>query len=177
MLVDKKGISKKIFGIKSTIDFKKFYTITPTNFTVLSKDKQARKLNDFFSLLRQLDKEIMITLERTPITVNYKGKDTKMDVLQVLIDSVDPLDDILEKIGFSFSIEEAHPQIDITNESSKMFSIANTDKEYGRAYTLYKNPSKLPPAWIHSVFAIFDKIRIHISPVLPDKAMSKIANK
>jgi len=119
----------------------------------------------------------MITLERTPITVNYKGKDTKMDVLQVLIDSIDPLDDILEKIGFSFSIEESHPQINIIHESSKMFSIANTDKEYGRAYTLYKNPSKLPPAWIHSVFAIFDKIRIHISPVLPDKAMSKIDNK
>ncbi len=48
MIVDKKEISKKIFGIKSTIPFGHFYTITPTNFTVLSEDKQERKLNDFF---------------------------------------------------------------------------------------------------------------------------------
>jgi len=54
-----------------------------------------------------------------------------------------------------------------------MFSLSGIDKNYGRAYTLYKNPSRLPAAWIHTVFAIFDKIRIHISPILPDKAMSK----
>ncbi len=172
-----KSLSKKIFGIKNTIPFEHFYTITPTNFTVLSEDKQKRKLDDFFSLLRNLDKEIMITLERTPITVNHKGKDTKMDVLQVLLDSIDPLDDILEKIGFSVSIEESHPQIIINNEYSKMFSLSSMDKNYGRAYTLYKNPSRLPAAWIHTVFSIFDKIRIHISPVLPDSAMKKIDNK
>jgi len=177
ILLDGKSLTRKIFGIKSTMPFECFYTITPTNFIVLSEEKQKRKLDAFFSLLKQLDKEIMITLERTPITVNYKGKNTKMDVLQVLLDSISPLDDILEKIGFSFSVDESHPQIDIIHESSKMFSTYNMDKNYGRAYTLYKNPSRLPPAWIHSVFEIFDKIRIHISPALPDKAMSKINNK
>jgi len=176
-MMDGKSLTSKIFGIKSMINFKHFYTITPTNFTVLSEDKQKRKLGDFFSLLKQLNKEMMITLERTPITVNHKGVDTKMNVLQVLVDSVDPLDDILEKIGFTFSIDESHSPITINHESSKIFSTINMDKKYGRAYTLYKHPSRLPPAWIHSVFSIFDKIRIHISPILPDKAMSKIDNK
>ena len=82
------SITSKLFGVKSKIKFKYFYTITPTNFTVLSNDKQKRKLNDFFSLLTQLNKEIMITLERSPITVYYKGEKTTMKVLQVLIDSV-----------------------------------------------------------------------------------------
>ena len=94
ILLDGKSLTRKIFGIKSTIPFECFYTITPTNFIVLSEEKQKRKLDSFFSLLKQLDKEIMITLERTPITVNYKGKNTKMDVLQVLLDSISPLDDI-----------------------------------------------------------------------------------
>jgi len=185
MLLDSKLLTRKIFGVKSMINFQHFYTITPTNFTVLSEDKQKRKLGDFFSLLKQLSQEMMITLERTPITVNHKGKNTKMKVLQVLIDSVEPLDDILEKIGFTFSVDgsvgnnypESHKPIIINNENSKMFSSSNMDKKYGRAYTLYKHPSQLPPAWIHSVFGIFDKIRIHISPILPDKAMSKIDNK
>jgi len=177
MILDNKSLTRKIFGVKNIINFQHFYTITPTNFTVLSEDKQKRKLGDFFSLLKQLNKEMMITLERTPITVNHKGVDTKMNVLQVLVDSVDPLDDILEKIGFTFSIDESHHPITINHESSKIFSTSHMDKKYGRAYTLYKHPSRLPPAWIHSVFSIFDKIRIHISPILPDKAMSKIDNK
>jgi len=176
-MIEGTSLTRKIFGVKNQIKFKHFYTITPTNFTVLSEDKQKRKLGDFFSLLKQLNSEMMITLERTPITVNHKGKNTKMDVLQVLIDSVEPLDDVLEKIGFTVSAEESHPQISIHKESSKMFSTIHMDKKYGRAYTLYKHPSRLPPAWIHTVFGIFDKIRIHIIPILPDSAMSKIDNK
>ena len=176
-MLDKK-VTSQIFGVKNPIKFEYSYTITPTNFTVLSDDKQQRKLNDFFSLLRSLDKEIMITLERTPITVKHKGKDTKMNVLQVLLDSIDPLDDILEKIGYSFSLDELHQEITMYNESIRMFSVSNETKQYyGRAYTVYKNPTVLPAAWIHSLFSIFHRLQIHISPISPDKAMSKINNK
>lgn len=176
--LDTKSIFDKITGEKKPLNFEYSYSITPTNFMILSDEKQQRKLDDFFSLLRMLDKEIMITLERVPITVQYKGKDTKMNVLQILIDSKDPLDDILEKIGYSFTIDEKHENLNITNENVRMFSVSDKKQEYfGRAYTLYKNPSTLPPAWIHSVFSTLHMIRIHINPIKPDKAMSKVNTK
>ena len=175
---DSKSLTNKLFGVKESINFQYFYSVTPENFMVLSDEKQTRKLNDFFSLLNQLDQEIMITLERVPITVLYKGKDKKMNVLQILIDSIDPLDDVLEKIGFSFIIDEKHEKIQIHEENSRMFSVTDSKKEYfGRAYTIVKYPTKLPPAWIHSVFSTFHVLRIHISPVKADKAMNKINNK
>lgn len=152
--------------------------MTPANFMILSEDKQARKLQDFFSLLRTLQKSIRITLARNPIMVPYKGKETRMDVMQVLLDSKEPLDAILEKLGFTYTIDESREEIIVTNEHSRNFL---TDIEYvqyyGRAYTLYKMPSALPAAWIHSVFATFHKLQICISPIKPDDAMRKIENK
>ena len=77
-------------GVKNQANFDHFYSITPTNFMILSDDKQFRKLGDFFQLLRILQKQVMITLTRTPIMVPYKGKETRMDVLQVYLDSTEP---------------------------------------------------------------------------------------
>lgn len=54
------------------------YTIKPTNFLILSEEKQQKKLGDFFNLLESTDKEILVTLTRNPITVHYKNKDTEM---------------------------------------------------------------------------------------------------
>ncbi len=165
-------------GVKNQANFDHFYSITPTNFMILSDDKQFRKLGDFFQLLRILQKQVTITLTRTPIMVPYKGKETRMDVLQVYLDSTESLDDVLEKLGFTYTIDESHPQIQIESEHVRSFTISIENNSYfGRAYTLYKMPTMLPPAWIHSVFSTFHKLQIHIAPVRADDAMKKIDNK
>lgn len=165
-------------GVKNPTKFDHFYSITPTNFMILSDEKQLRKLGDFFQLLRILQKQVMITLTRTTIMVPYKGKETRMDVLQVLVDSTEPLDDVLEKLGFSYTIDESHQQITIEDEHIRSFSTSIENSQYfGRAYTLYKMPTMLPPAWIHSIFSTFHKLQIHIAPVRADDAMKKIDNK
>jgi len=97
------------------------YSIKPTNFLILSEEKQQRKLGDFFSLLESTDKEILITLTRNPITVNYKNKETEMEVLEVLLDSKEPLDSSLEQIGFSFSRDEIHQQLKSTSDGISDF--------------------------------------------------------
>jgi len=175
--VNLKKISKKIYCATNSIKYNYSYTITPSNFLILSEDKQRKKLNEFFELLNTLEKEIMITLERADITVPYKGKNTKMQILQVLVDSIDPLDDVLEKLGFICSIDELHEPLKIEEEYLRSFSINNKiTKYYGRAYTIYDMPTLLRPAWIHSVFASFHKLQIYISPVKMDIAMKKIDN-
>lgn len=131
-----------ISGIKNPKEFKYFYSIIPTNFVILSEKKQNRKLVDFFELLRILEKDVMITLDRISITIPYKGKDTKMQVLQVYIDSYEPLDDVLEKLGFTFTIDEAHPKIKVENENLRSFStIINNQPCYGRAYIAKRQSS------------------------------------
>ncbi len=179
--MQKTGFQKTInalCGLKNPTKFDYSYSIIPTNFMILSDKKQLRKLSDFFGLLLTLEKNIMITLTRVPIMVPYKGKETRMDVLQVLIDSVEPLDAILENLGFSFTIDEKHNPIKVDNEHIRSFTTRIENQKYvGRAYTLYKMPSMLSPAWIHSVFATFHRIEIHITPVRSDDAMRKVGNK
>ena len=159
-------------------EYKYSYSIKPTNFLILSEEKQQRKLNDFFSLLESTDKEMLITLTRNPITVNYKNKETEMEVLEVLLDSKESLDSSLEQIGFSFSRDEIHQQLKSSSEGISDFTTyVNDDKILGKAYTLERMPSMLPDAWIHRLFEAFHQIQITIQPISSDKAMKIAKNK
>ncbi|MCJ8307362.1 MAG: hypothetical protein HRU07_09975 [Nitrosopumilus sp.] len=176
--LDTEKIINTVCGISTLPKFEYYYSITPSNFMILSEDKQKRKLKDFFGFLNILQKQIRITLDRVPITVEYRGKNTKMNVLQVFVASMEPLDAIFENLGYTFTIDEKHPEIKIINETSRDFSTEIQNQPcFGRAYTLYKMPAKLPPAWIHSVFKSFHKLEIHINPVSADNSMNKINNK
>jgi len=165
-------------GVRAAPQYKYSYSITPTNFMMLPEDKQQRRLAEFYELLRMMQGRSVITLERVPITVTYGDTDNRMEILQVLLDSAEPLDDILEKLGFSYTIDEPHPSVVVTDEGVRDFRcIINGTKLFGRAYTMYGAPSILPPAWIHNVFTTFHRMQIHIVPVRPDDALRKIENR
>ena len=154
------------------------YSIKPTNFLILSEEKQQRKLDDFFNLLESTDKEILVTLTRNPITVHYKNKDTEMEVLEVLLDSKESLDNSLQQMGFNFSRDEIHPQLKSSSEGISDFATyVNDDKILGKAYTLERMPSMLPDAWIHRLFEAFHQIQITINPVSAEHAMKIAKNK
>lgn len=127
-----------------------------------------------------LQTQTTVTLGRSPITVRYGGTDTKMEVLEVHIGANDPLEDTLEKLGFSYTIDEPHPPLKVTGEGIRDFQcvLGHPDTEpipiFGRAYTIYGAPSRLPPAWVHNVFSTFHRLQIHILPIRPDDALRKM---
>ncbi len=162
------------------------YSISPSNFLVLSVERQKRKLSDFFELLKMLENTATITLERVPIMVSY-GSDgdnvnetiqKKMEITRVMLDSIDPLDDTLERLGFNYTIDEPHQQIKVQKEYMRDYTCTiNGTKLYGRNYTIYGAPTILPPAWIHHVFSTFHRIQIHITPIRPDVALRKMQHR
>ena len=164
MALDTSKIFQTITQKISEKEYKYSYSIKPTNFLILSEEKQQRKLNDFFSLLESTDKEMLITLTRNPITVHYKNKETEMEVLEVLLDSKEPLDSSLEQIGFSFSRDEIRPQLKSSSEGISDFATyVKDDKILGKAYTLERMPSMLPDAWIHRLLRHSIRYRLQSS--------------
>ena len=159
------------------------YSITPTNFLVLSQERQKRKLLNFFELLKMLENTATITLERVPIMVSYgdganSTTQKKMEITRVMLDSLNPLDDTLERLGFNYTIDEPHQQIKIKKESIRDYECTiNGTKLFGRNYTIYGAPSILPPAWIHHIFSTFHRLQIHISPIRADAALRKMQHR
>jgi len=145
---------------------------------MLPEDKQRRRLSEFFDLLRMVRKPLVITLDREPATVHYGNTNQTMEILHVRLQSDESLDDILEKIGFSHTIDDAPPPIVMTRESPAYFECqlptAGNTRIFGRAYTIHGAPSMLPPAWIASVFGGFHRVQMQIKSVRTDDAIKKI---
>ena len=188
-------VLKYVVGESSKQAYKHAYTITPSNFTILPEEKQKRKLADFFDLLRMLQSTATITLERAPITVRMgagggsggaKGgektareTESTMEIVQVLLDSSESLDDTLERLGFTYTIDEApRPSLKVVTDGVRDFTCdMNGMRLFGRAYSIHGTPSHLQPAWVHSVFRTFHRMQVHVSPVRPDDAMRKMSNR
>ncbi len=173
-------IRERLFGGPPKRVYGHAYSITPTNFRILPEEKRRRRLAEFFEMLKMLERAAVITLERVPITVG-KGNQTsgaKMDVLRVMLDSAEPLDDILERLNFSYTIDEPHNAPAVTAQGVRDFAcVINGSPLYGRAYTVYGAPAVLPPAWVHDVFGTFHRLQIHVAPVRPDDALRKMENR
>lgn len=158
------------------------YLITPANFRILSEEKLRRRLAEFFEMLSMLEHAAAITLERVPIAVgeNNGGQANggRMDVLRVMLDAADPLDAVLERLGFSYTIDEPRDELAVTAQGVRDFACAvDGSTLYGRAYTVYGVPAVLPPAWVHDVFDTFHRLQVHVAPVRPDDALRKMENR
>jgi len=101
-----------------------------------------------------------------------------MDVLRVMLDAADPLDDVLERLGFSYTIDEPRDALTVTAQGVRDFACTvNGSPLYGRAYTVYGAPAVLQPAWVHDVFGTFHRLQVHVAPVRPDDALRKMENR
>lgn len=201
------AVTRYVCGVPGLPEYRHAYTITPFNFLILPEEKQRRKLGDFFDLLRMLQHTSTITLERVPITVQMGGgvssqnktddavrpvkkspaqpsaqmtaTEQTMEITQVLLDTPDALDDTLESLGYSYTIDEPpHPGPRVTAEGVRDFRcLINGMHLYARAYTVYGAPTMLPPAWVYRVFRTFHRLQIHITPMRPDDAMRKMTTR
>ena len=173
-------IRERLFGEPPGRAYGHTYSITPTNFRILSEEKQRRRLAEFFEMLRMLEHAATIILERVPIAVGDRGQANggRMDVLRVLLDAAEPLDDVLERLGFSYTIDEPRDALTVTAQGVRDFAcVVNGSPLYGRAYTVYEAPAALPPAWVHDVFGTFHWLQIHVAPIRPDDALCKMENR
>ncbi len=173
-------IRERLFGEPPRRAYGHAYSITPANFRILPEEKQRRRLAEFFEMLKMLEHAAVITLERVPIAVGDGGRANggRMDVLRVMLDAADPLDDVLERLGFSYTIDEPRDALAVTAQGARDFACTvDGSPLYGRAYTVYGAPAVLPPAWVHDVFGTFHRLQIHVAPVRPDDALRKMENR
>ena len=173
-------IRERLFGEPPRRAYGHAYSITPANFRILPEEKQRRRLAEFFEMLKMLEHAAVITLERVPIAVGDGGRANggRMDVLRVMLDAADPLDDVLERLGFSYTIDEPRDAPAVTAQGARDFACTvDGSPLYGRAYTVYGAPAVLPPAWVHDVFGTFHRLQIHVAPVRPDDALRKMENR
>jgi len=161
------------------LEFKYFYTVTPTNFITLPEEKQMRKLGEFFNFLRTLEHEIHIVFSRKMLEVPIEGQMTDMPIIQIQISAKEPLDDIFDRLKFEYSIDEEHSTYDITKEHLRYFKIKNNvgSDAYGKCMALHSVPASLPAAWIHSVFSACDRVDLYITPIRQDKAIKVMESK
>ena len=176
-------IRERLFGEPPRRAYGHAYSITPANFRILSEEKQRRRLAEFFEMLKMLEHAATITLERVPVAVGGaeaggRTDGVKMDVLRVMLDAADPLDDVLERLGFSYTIDEPRDALTVTAQGVRDFACTvNGSPLYGRAYTVYGAPAVLQPAWVHDVFGTFHRLQVHVAPVRPDDTLRKMENR
>ena len=176
-------IRERLFGEPPRRAYGHAYSITPANFRILPEEKRRRRLAEFFELLKMLEHAATITLERVPMAVGGKEGGSqkngdRLDVLRVMLDAADPLDDVLERLGFSYTIDEPRDALTVTAQGVRDFACTiNGSPLYGRAYTVYGAPAVLPPAWIHDVFDTFHRLQVHVAPIRPDDALRKMENR
>ena len=177
-------IRERLFGEPPRRVYGHAYSITPANFRILPEEKRRRRLAEFFEMLKMLEHAATIPLERVPVAVGGEGEgggqsnSGRMDVLRVMLDAADPLDDVLERLGFSYTIDEPRDALTVTAQGVRDFACTVSGSTlYGRAYTVYGAPAILPPAWVHDVFGTFHRLQVHVAPVRPDDALRKMENR
>ena len=115
----------------SSQQFKYSYSIIPTNFVNLSEENQAQKLGQFNDILRVIEDRIKITMSRRLISITVEGQITEMPVMQVHLESHQPLGRMFSELDFlvclnhhhlsSQLFQKLHPKHHITNTKNLLF--------------------------------------------------------
>ena len=86
----------------SKSQFQYSYSIIPTNFVNLSEESQAQKLGQFNDILRIIEDRIKITMSRRMVSIIVEEQVMEMPVMQVHLESHQPLGDILDQIKVEY---------------------------------------------------------------------------
>ncbi|MDH3394754.1 MAG: ATP-binding protein [Nitrosopumilus sp.] len=157
---------------KLTPHFEYGYIITPGNFLNLKEENKQKKLGQFFDVLRVIEKPVRITMSKKIMLITIEGKEQPMPVMQVHIESNEPLSDILNQIKFDFVAEQRPPNLIIKKEYLKSMMLAEimdggveSDPIYASTYCLESLPARLSYAWITSIFTEVSHIQMWFSPI------------
>ncbi len=153
------------------------YSIIPTNFANLSETNQAEKLGKFFDILRVIQDKIKITLSRRGVTVTVEGHQMVMPVMQVHLESNEPLGDMLERLKLEYLDNSRPPHYKIIREHLNKLEIQtihdfkeNFDEsavsaeipiEYAKCFTLHAVPSTLSYAYL-AIFLALNLLQLKV---------------
>ncbi|MGI9567626.1 MAG: helicase HerA domain-containing protein, partial [Nitrosopumilus sp.] len=155
--------------------FKYSYSIIPTNFINLSEKHQAQKLGQFNDILRVIEDRIKITMSRRLVAITVEGQITEMPVMQVHLESHQPLGDILDQIKLEYISGDRPPKNKIIKENLSNLEIQNNDiTNFTQCFTLHGLPASLPYAWITNIFQLCSQIQILINPVPKDESITRM---
>ena len=155
-------------------EFAYFYTVDPSNFHSLPKDKQEQKVGEFLDLLRTLDKTIRITFTRKAVPLLIDGKTETKHVLQVLLAAKEPLTGILDSLMYEYTVDDAHQRIRFDSEK---LSYLKYSGGFVRCLTLYDLPSQLRWAWVHEVFSECNQIDVWVDPLEKEQSLNILRKK
>ena len=157
---------------KFTPFFEYGYIITPGNFLNLSEENKQKKLGQFFDVLRIIESPIRITMSKKIMLITIEGKEKPMPVMQVHIESNEPLSDILNQIKFDFEAKQRPPNLIVKKEYLKSMILAEviddnleSDPIYASTFCLESLPARLSYAWIASIFTACSHIQMWLAPI------------
>ena len=156
--------------------FKYSYSIIPTNFVNLSEENQAQKLGQFNDILRVIEDRVKITMSRRLVPITVEGQITEMPVMQVHLESHQPLSDILDQIKLEYISGDRSPENKIIKENLGSMEIQkeNDIATFAQCFTLHSLPASLPYAWITNIFQLCSQIQILINPVPKDESITRM---
>lgn len=156
--------------------FKYSYSIIPTNFVNLSEENQAQKLGQFNDILRVIEDRIKITMSRRIVSITVESQITEMPVMQVHLESHQPLGDILDQIKLEYISGDRSPKNKIIKENLNNLEIQENDSNpiFAQCFTLHGLPASLPYAWITNIFQLCSQIQILINPVPKDESITRM---
>ncbi len=169
--------------------FKYSYSIIPTNFVNLSEENQTQKMGQFFDILRVIEDRIKITMSRRMVPITVEGQTVDMPVMQIHLESHQPLSDVLDQIKVEYISGDRPPKSQIVRENLSNMEIIqtvheNNDNEFvennynnsifAQCFSLYNLPATLPYAWITNIFGLCSQVQIMINPVAKDEAITRM---
>ena len=166
------GVNPSNANKKLTPFFEYSYIITPGNFLNLSEENKQKKLGQFFDVLRIIESPVRITMSKKIMLITIEGKEKPMPVMQVHIESNEPLSDILNQVKFDFEANQRPPNLIVKKEylkSMKLIEITGdgleSDPIYGSTFCLESLPARLSYAWITSIFSACSHIQMWFTPI------------
>jgi hypothetical protein len=153
-------------------DQKHTYEIKSTNFATLPDDKKLAALTKFYRLLAAIQKPVRIIMQKDGLVLDIGDSKKLVHIPRTFVISDEPLEQIMEQVGLEFSMVAKEPRWDI--QSEQLNHLVLDGFTFAKCYTLYKIPSTLPAAWVHSLLASSDLASIWIKPIESHKAVSQI---
>ena len=145
-------------------------------------------MGQFFDILRVIEDRIKITMSRRMVTITVEGQTVNMPVMQVHLESHQPLSDVLDQIKLEYISGDRPPKTRIVRENLNNMEIIpsihendesiieneNNNSIFSQCFSLYGLPASLPYAWITNIFQLCSQIQILINPISKDEAITRM---
>ena len=183
----KKPVTSSTTKLKNSFEYS--YAIIPTNFVNISIENQTKKIGQFLDILRVIEERIKITISKKMMNIVIEGKPRVMPVMQVHLESMEPLSDTLEQIKLEYIAGERPPNLKIKREFFNGLELVEVQKQpdagsskdddntnpdnitaesetiHAKCYCLYGLPATRYASWIVSIFSACSQVQIWMNPV------------